>query len=162
MTTTHSEPTRSSGNAFFSLILLGCVLLLGVSFWFGQKILQQPGEHLFAPNPTCALPQQSCSASKGNHHIRFSIDANQLSAKAPFVVRVEVSGYNKPQITIKLESISMLMGASLTTLEQQSDGSYQAEVRLPVCSFDTRQWRASILINDPAGTDGSWFNFETD
>ena len=56
----------------------------------------------------------------------------------------------------------MFMGETLTALQQQPDGSYQAEVQLPVCSFDTRQWRANLLITDHTGISGSWFDFESD
>ncbi len=160
MSTFDSTTEKRSGNSVFIILLLGCSALLVLSLWFGQQILQQPDDNLFAPDPDCRLPQNSCTASHDQHHIRFTINTDQLNADQPFPVRVELSGYNNPQVTVKLQSISMFMGETLTTLKQQPDGSYQANIQLPICSFDTRQWRANILINDQTGSSGSWFDFE--
>ena len=161
MSTPNTVSDKPSNNVIWIILLLGCALLLALSLWFGQQILQQPDDNLFAPDPGCLLPQHSCSANDGTHSIRFSIDANAVSSNTPFSVRVDISGYDNPQITVRLHSISMFMGETLTALQQQADGSYQAEVQLPVCSFDTRQWRAKLLVSDHTGISGSWFDFES-
>ncbi len=149
------------------ILILISTALLGLSLWFGLQFRQdQNHTPLFAPKPGCQLPQYSCTATNQGRSIRFAIQAKQLNSHQPMPVRVELEGYNATRVTIKLQGVEMYMGENKTTLERHRDGSYQANIQLPVCTTGTMLWRAQILITSPSKTNqtgeisGSWFDFE--
>lgn len=157
---TATVPTTTNRRFFIILILISSVLL-GLSLWFGQRLIQDPiNTVLFAPTRGCQLPQQQCSAIDGTRTIQLTVESDTLSSHQPIPVRVVLGGYNPSQVSIRLQGAEMYMGENSTPLQHQDDGSYRADIQLPVCTTGTMLWRAQVIIEQAGTSTGSWFDFE--
>ncbi|MFT6916946.1 MAG: hypothetical protein ACJAWL_003290 [Motiliproteus sp.] len=156
----HPEP--GSGNKGLVAILLACGLLLGVSLWLGQQLLQQRDSdaRLFAPQPCDPEQlQQGCSALNGKQQIRFFIDSDEINSHAPLALRVDLQGFDAQQVDVELQGVDMYMGELRVSLERGSDNQFRAQGQLPACTTGTMTWRARVWITDTDGRSGSWFDF---
>ncbi|MFT5722609.1 MAG: hypothetical protein ACI9W6_002942 [Motiliproteus sp.] len=156
----HPEP--SSGNTGLIAILLACGLLLGVSLWLGQELLQQRNSdaRLFAPQPCDPKQlQQGCSAHRGEQQIRFFIDSAEIGSHAPLALRVDLQGFDAQQVDVEFQGLDMYMGELRVILERGSDHQYRAQGQLPACTTGAMTWRARVWITDADGRSGSWFDF---
>ncbi len=149
------------------MLLLCSALLLALSLWFGQQLLQQQNTAtLFAPESGCQLPQHPCAARQGSQSITLSVTGDQFNSHQPIPFRVDLSGYEASQVTLELQGAEMYMGRNSTTLVRQADGSYQAQVQLPACTTGTMLWRATVVVTqatrppEASQQNGSWFEFE--
>lgn len=144
------------------MLLIICTVLLGISLWFGQQLLEQRSgdARLFAPlSCNSAQLQQGCSALNGEQQIRFFIDSEQIDSQTPLAFRVELQGFEAQQVELELQGVDMYLGELRLAMERGSDAQYRAQGQLPACTTGAMVWRAKVWITQVSGRSGSWFDF---
>ncbi|MEB4593447.1 hypothetical protein VSS37_20890 [Candidatus Thiothrix sp. Deng01] len=135
-------------------ILLGvCVFVLALA---GKYFLLSPSS---APNDShatllslqelCDLRQGACSArNDAGVSIRFSITPNSIPLMQELVASVETAGLGQPvSANLTVEGVNMFMGFQSADLQAgNSTTVLQGKFTLPVCSMQTMQWKASVLV----------------
>lgn len=97
----------------------------------------------------CNLRQGACAArNDAGASIRFSITPNSIPLMQELVASVETAGLGQAvSANLTVEGVNMFMGFQSADLQaDNSTTALQGKFTLPVCSMQTMQWKASVLV----------------
>jgi hypothetical protein len=96
--------------------------------------------------PHCDVGQ-GCLARAGGFHVQFRI-GSQARALTPFPVHVQIEdGAEIEAVTVTFSMKGMEMGLNRYRLQQQSDGRWNADVILPICTSGRSDWIVGLELS---------------
>ncbi|OMH25611.1 hypothetical protein [Motiliproteus sp. MSK22-1] len=163
--TDSTEVMATSANKIRPSLVIWVLLLtvlLGYLGWLGRTLLQAQSLAVdILPNAApCDIRTGPCVASRDQLEIIFAIDSPALDSSHPINLRVELKGFETDKVEVELQGRDMFMGQNTYKLNQQTDGSYRTEGRLPVCTTDLMTWRATVRVHEGQKVTGGTFDFE--
>lgn len=135
-----------------NIIIFFLVLVLMVTVYFGGQWLQQytsqasqkiTVERILAGH--CDPSENSCMISVKQQKAVLSFH-QVSSALEPFMVVVETDIPDIEQLGLRFYMQEMDMGYNTFEMEKVSEGHWEKEVILPVCSSGSENWRVELQI----------------
>lgn len=109
----------------------------------------EPAATLLPLQEPCNLHQAPCVArDAAGHFLRFSIIPDTIPLMQDLTVSVETAGFNGIQSArLTVEGVNMFMGYQYADLRPvDAATALSGKLVLPVCSMETMQWNASLLL----------------
>ncbi|MEO5343717.1 MAG: hypothetical protein H7842_10345 [Gammaproteobacteria bacterium SHHR-1] len=145
-------------------LIIGLLLLAlaGVAVYKAWPVLFPPLEQRLAPDPDCNLRVGPCVTTlPDGGELSLSIEPRNIPMVTPLHLQVRLKGVKADAVEVDFSGVDMYMGYNRVPLENQGDGLYQGEGRLPVCVYDAMEWEAQVLVKDSKGLLSVPFRFIT-
>jgi hypothetical protein len=126
------------------LELIALVVVVGYKL---SPMLLPKADITVQPDPVCSLQREACSVTlPSGGKVRLSMGTRPVPLLKPFEVQVSTSGFSPSRVEVDFAGSEMNMGLNRPQLAARSEGSYVAEVTLPVCITGQMDWQATVLI----------------
>lgn len=136
-----------SNKTLLATVILLTVLLAGA---VAQKLLPSADQAVAVTMPldkSCDLQRGACSSSlPGGGRVTFSIEPRPIPVLRPIKLVVTVQGADAKKAEVDFVGTSMKMGFNRPQLQNAGNGRFEGETTLPICSTNSMEWRASILL----------------
>lgn len=101
------------------------------------------------PVDRCDPGQQACDVDlPDGGRVSLSITPRPIPLMQPLQVNVRVEGSKLLPMRLDITGLNMEMGLNRTVLVGPSDGSWQGETILPICSQRRMHWQAALLLGE--------------
>lgn len=141
------------------LELIALVVVVGYKL---SPMLLPKADVIVQPDPVCNLQRESCGVSlPSGGKILLSMGTRPVPLVKPFEVQVTTSGFSPDRVEVDFAGIDMNMGLNRPQLVARGEGSYAAEVTLPVCITGQMDWQATVLIEKGSERVAIPFRFAT-
>ena len=126
------------------LELIALIVIVGYKL---SPMLLPKADVTVQPNPVCNLQREACSVTlPSGGTVRLSMGTRPVPLVKPFEVEVATSGFSPARVEMDFAGIDMNMGLNRPQLAARGEGSYVAEVTLPVCITGNMDWQATVLV----------------
>lgn len=126
------------------------VLLIALVVVVGYKLspmLLPKADLTVQPDPACDLQRQACTVSLPNGgRVELEMGTRPVPLVKPFEVRVSITGFSPTRVEVDFAGIDMNMGFNRPELTARGNGSFLAEVTLPVCITGLMDWQVTVLV----------------
>lgn len=141
------------------LELIALVVVVGYKL---SPMLLPKADVIVQPDPVCNLQRESCGVSlSSGGKVLLSMGTRPVPLVKPFEVQVTTSGFSPDRVEVDFAGIDMNMGLNRPQLVARGEGSYAAEVTLPVCITGQMDWQATVLIEKGSERVAIPFRFAT-
>lgn len=123
------------------LLLSAIAALATLVIWRGAKTEAPPPAAVSLP---CPSPAAGCAIQIGKRAIRVGLSGT-LKPLKPFQVWVSAPGADEVKASFTM--VGMNMGFNHYTLRPDSAGVFRAQVTLPTCISDRRDWVMTLDID---------------
>ncbi|MBS1139065.1 MAG: hypothetical protein H6R13_518 [Proteobacteria bacterium] len=129
--------------------LIALVVVIGYKL---SPMLLPKADVTIQPDPVCNLQVVACGVTlPSGGKVVLSMGTRPIPLVKPFEVEVTTSGFSPTRVEVDFAGIDMNMGLNRPQLAAKSEGSYTAEVTLPVCITGQMDWQATVLIESGSG-----------
>lgn len=126
------------------LELIALVVIVGYKL---SPMLLPKADVTIQPDPVCNLQREACSvALPSGGKVQLAMGTRPVPLVKPFEVLVTTSGFSPTRVEVDFAGIDMNMGLNRPQLAARGEGSYAAEVTLPVCITGHMDWQATVLV----------------
>lgn len=126
------------------LELIALVVIVGYKL---SPMLLPKADVTVLPDPVCNLQREACSvALPSGGKIQLAMGTRPVPLVKPFEINVTTSGFSPTRVEVDFAGIDMNMGLNRPQLLARGEGSYAAEVTLPVCITGHMDWQATVLV----------------
>ena len=126
------------------LELIALVVIVGFKL---SPMLLPKADVTVQPDPVCSLQREACSVKlPSGGEVQLAMGTRPVPLVKPFEVEVTTRGLSPVRVEVDFAGTEMNMGLNRPQLALRSDGSYVAEVSLPVCITGQMDWQATVLI----------------
>jgi len=126
------------------LILAALALALLAAAQFGYHWLQAQGSSPFTVSADCDLAR-GCSAVDGERQLSLRLDG-LAGSHQPLTASVQLDQLVADTLILDLQGVDMFMGVNQYPLTRTTEGRFQTQLQLPVCTTGRMQWRARLLL----------------
>jgi len=126
------------------LELIALIVIVGYKL---SPMLLPKADVTVQPDPVCNLQREACSVTlPSGGKVRLSMGTRPVPMVKPFEVEAATSGFSPTRVEVDFAGIDMNMGLNRPQLAARGEGSYVAEVTLPVCITGNMDWQATVLV----------------
>lgn len=126
------------------LELIALIVIVGYKL---SPMLLPSADVTVQPDPVCNLQREACSVTlPSGGKVTLAMGSHPVPLVKPFEVQVTTSGFSPTRVEVDFAGIDMNMGLNRPQLAARGEGSYAAEVTLPVCITGHMDWQATLLV----------------
>ncbi len=132
------------------VLLLTVAVLLGYRQFFRQN---QIIVEYAALNSQCRLTEFPCTVRlMSGGRVQLNISPQPVEVMKPLEVRVALENIKARSVIVQFNGVGMNMGVNRYIFNQEQDGSYRAQVTLPICIRNRMEWMAEVYLETGQGT----------
>lgn len=156
--------SRSTRRPRLHLLIVVTLVTLVVALWYLLRY-QLSDEHdvtWYPPSATitCNLHEAPCSTEIGDAgRVTLAIPVDgPIKPLVILPIEVMLEGIEADRVVVSLAGVDMDMGTYRFPLEAESAQHFVGEGQLSICTRDTMDWRVRVVLENPQGRMGSWFD----
>lgn len=126
------------------LELIALIVIVGYKL---SPMLLPKADVTVQPEPACNLQREACTVQlPSGGQVTLTMGTRPVPLVKPFEVQVATSGFAPTRVEVDFSGVDMNMGLNRPQLAARGEGSYAADVTLPVCITGNMDWQATVLI----------------
>lgn len=126
------------------LELIALIVIVGYKL---SPMLLPKADVTVQPEHACNLQREACTVQlPSGGQVTLTMGTRPVPLVKPFEVQVATSGFAPTRVEVDFSGIDMNMGLNRPQLAARGEGSYAADVTLPVCITGNMDWQATVLI----------------
>ena len=126
------------------ILLIALVVVVGYKL---SPLLLPKADVTVQPDPGCNLQRQACAVKlPAGGSVELAMGTRPVPMVKPFEVQVTTSGFSPGRVEVDFAGIDMNMGLNRPELAARGNGSFAANVMLPVCITGAMDWQVTVLI----------------
>jgi hypothetical protein len=125
------------------LLLLAALAFAAARYW---QATQSAYARVDAAD-ACELRAGACRRAVGPAAVTLSVAPADIPLMKPLRLTVAIEGLTVRGVLVEVRGLNMDMGLNRTRLEQTTDGRWEGETILPVCSQRQMEWEAAVRLD---------------